>query len=113
MSPTEYYIHYRNKNRDVIQKINRDFRKRTSVAEFKKICAEKDHEMQPHGDDLHRRISPGAPAFAGHFGIDSEEPVEVPVKIQPPQQAGSEAKPTKNPEDQKGSVAKAGIVHPS
>ena len=41
MTPTEYYIHYRNKNRDVIQKINRKFRKRTSVSEFEKTCAGK------------------------------------------------------------------------
>ena len=46
MTPTEYYIQYRHKNRNVIQKINREFRKRTSVSEFKKICAEKDEEIQ-------------------------------------------------------------------
>ena len=50
MSPTEYYIHYRNKNRDVIQKINCNFRKRTSVAEFKKTCVEKDKEIQRLND---------------------------------------------------------------
>ncbi len=50
MTPTEYYIQYRNKNREVIQKINREFRKRTSVSEFKKICAEKDDEIKRLND---------------------------------------------------------------
>ena len=46
MSPTEYYIQYRNRNRNLIQKINSDFRKRTSISEFKKQFAEKDNEIQ-------------------------------------------------------------------
>ena len=56
MTPTEYYIHYRSKNRNVIQKINREFRKRTSVSEFKKTCAEKDEEIQRLKDIISQKM---------------------------------------------------------